>query len=215
MTVKSFEELQQERKARINVVAGKETAAPEVISPPPQTSPPAPLPQGEGSRELAAMVSGISVRAKYAGAVMQFQLKTGTDPAEFLTAAKASDPSIEFETELRRDFGQRGDLKRATLQTMSVVSRGDKVTLDIIAANGDGKQVPIDAWMEPAKAIELLGTLDLTDEQARSVDVGLSGKEKGVLSFIGSGVEVSYRESERDGKVTRRLAEFHKAGVAA
>jgi len=146
---------------------------------------------------------------------MNLQAKPSAQPLSLIEALRRIDEAVEFESELRREFGQRGDLKRGALQTLTIMSRGDKVTLDIIAANGDGKQVSVDAWLEPSKAIELLGALDLTDDQARSVDVGLSGKEKGILSFIGSGVEVSYRESERDGKVTRRLAEFHKAGVAA
>lgn len=169
---------------------------------------PGPSPKAGGG-ELENLIEGFSMRTKITGVVVTIQAKPTTSPVQLVAAIKSLDEGAEFDTEMRRDFGNRGDLKRAEMQYLTIMARGDKVTIEVIAVTGEGKQVTVEGWLEPSKAVELLGTLDLTDDHAKAADLALQGKEKGVLTFLGKGIEVSYRESDRDGKVQRRLAEFH------
>ena len=63
---------------------------------------------------LAGMVTTYSVRSKVSGAVMQFNVKGAIAPAAFVQAIRDLDPGAEFETELRREFGQRGSLNEGS-----------------------------------------------------------------------------------------------------
>lgn len=162
---------------------------------------------------LAQMISSYSVRAKVSGAVMQFQVRGSVGPASFVQAIKGVDPGAEFETELRKEFGQKGELKRGVLQMVTIEARGDKVTVVAIGLNAEGHQVRADAWLDKDKATELVATLNTDAGSMQSAQAGLDGKEPAVLSMMDKGMEFSWRESERDGKTQRRLVEFQTGGV--
>lgn len=163
---------------------------------------------------LGAMVTTYSVRSKVSGAVMQFNVRGAIAPAAFVQAVKDLDPGAEFETELRREFGQKGELKRGVLQMVTIESRGDKVTVVAIGPNPEGHQVRADAWLDGPKATELLAMLQLDDTETAVAQRALDGKEPGVLTMANRGAEFSWKEFEKDGKVNRRLAEFHYGGAS-
>jgi hypothetical protein len=166
-------------------------------------------PRHPGTGELADLISSYSSRAKIHGVVMQFQIRGSSDPMEFIAALRRIDPGAEFETEIRKEFGQRGDLKRGVLQMVTIESRGDKVTVVAIGPNTEGHQIRADAWLDAPKAVELIAMLQLSDAETATAQRALDGKEPGVLMMANRGIEFSYREFEKDGKTSRRLAEFH------
>ncbi|NUN94536.1 MAG: hypothetical protein HUU16_00030 [Candidatus Omnitrophica bacterium] len=155
-------------------------------------------------------LAGVTLRVKVTGAVMTLAFGPSVDLAGLTDQLRAVDPGIEFDTELRREFGQRGELKRGPVLMLMVEGRGDKATVRAIV-DRDGEQLTVETWADnKAKAIELLTPLALDEKAAAKVERALGGIEAATLPFLAGGVEVSYRESERDGKIQRRLVEFHR-----